>query len=199
MRYLLPVSYLGPIEYYAFLIQKKDILIESKEYFVKQSIRNRCTIYGSNGLQTLSIPKERKSSSKTIISDINISKDDKWQKHHYNAIKSAYGSSPFFEYYIDDLQTFYSEKYENLFNFNLNLTKKMLECLQIKKDIKVSLNYIKNFKGYNLRDYNFSSKKITPYPQVFEEKYGFIPHLSLLDLLFNLGPETTEYLEKLSI
>ena len=199
MRYLLPVSYLGPIEYYAFLIQKEDVLIESKEYFIKQSIRNRCQIYGSNGLQTLSIPKERKSSSKTIISDIKISNDDKWQKHHYNTIKSAYGSSPFFEYYIDDLQRFYLQKHDNLFNFNLNITKKMLEYLKVEKDIKVTLDYIRNFKGYNLRDYNFTSKKITSYPQVFEEKHGFIPHLSLLDLLFNLGPETTEYLEKLSI
>ena len=112
MNFLLPISYLGPIEYYAFLIQK-ECIIESKEHFVKQSLRNRCSIYGANGSQTLTIPKERKSSDKTLITDINISNKENWQKSHWQSIVSAYNSSPFFEYYKDELLPFYNTKHRN--------------------------------------------------------------------------------------
>ena len=199
MKYLLPISYLAPIEYYAFLLQKENIFIESKEHFVKQSIRNRCNIYGSNGMQTISIPKKRKSSSKTLISDIYISKNHNWQKEHYNAIESAYNSSPFFQYYKDGLKKFYNKKQENLFDFNFGLTKKILEFLQLEKEIKITSKYVRGVEGCDLRDYDFISSEIKEYSQVFEEKHGFIPNLSILDLLCNIGPESTEYLEKLSI
>lgn len=199
MGYLIPISYLGPIEYYAILIQKENIFIESKEHFVKQSLRNRCQIYGANGIQILSIPKQRKSSSKTLISNIQISKNHNWQKEHYNAIKSAYNSSPFFEYFKDELKEFYYCKKENLFNFNLTLTKKILEFLQVKKELQITSEFVHEFEGFDLRDYNFTSKKNEEYHQVFEEKHGFIQGLSILDLLFNIGRDSTDYLQKLPI
>jgi len=194
LNFLLPISYLGPIEYYAFLIQKKCI-IESKEHFVKQSLRNRCRIYGANGLQTLTIPKQRKSSDKTLISKTEISNNQNWQKSHWQSIVSAYNSSPFFEYYKDELEDFYTSEFHYLFNFNLQLTHKILQFLQEEKEIKITEDYQHNFKGTDLRNSKFNSLITQEYKQVFSPKNGFTPHLSILDLLFNLGPETTSYLE----
>ena len=107
---LLPTAYLAPVKYYAILLQAKNCSIEHHEHFIKQSIRNRCEIYGANGELRLTIPKERKGSSKTIISEIKISYKDDWQKLHWNAIKSAYNSSPFFEYYSNELVVFIKKK-----------------------------------------------------------------------------------------
>ena len=130
MEFLLPISYLGPVGYYSAILQSEEIFIETKEYFIKQSFRNRFTIMGSNGSQTLTIPKERKSSDKTLISDISISNQDNWQKSHWQSIVSAYGSSPFFEFYKDELLPFYNTKYNTLFHFNLKLTKTILDFIK---------------------------------------------------------------------
>jgi len=117
---LLPTAYLAPISYYAILLQHPNCSIELNEHFIKQSIRNRCDIYGANGKLRLSIPKERKGSSKTIIENLKISYKQNWQKQHWNAIESAYNSSPFFEYYKDELKPFFEEKEEYLVNINSN-------------------------------------------------------------------------------
>lgn len=199
MKYILPISYLGPIQYYAFLIQKKNVFIESQEHFVKQSIRNRCFIYGGNGKHILTVPKNRKSSSKTIISEILISNKTNWQRSHYESIKSAYNSAPFFEYYKDHFKNIYSMENNNLFNFNLKLINEILTLLEIKKYINITSHYTHNLKGLDLRNHDFNSNKLKKYPQVFENKHGFIPNLSILDLFFNIGPESTEYLKNLSI
>ena len=143
MEYLLPISYLGPVAYYSAILQSEEIFIETKEHFIKQSFRNRCTIMGANGTQTLTIPKERKSSDKTLISDINISNQDNWQKSHWQSIVSAYNSSPFFEYYKDELLPFYNTKHNTLFDFNLKLTKTILELMQVEKKL--------NFTSKNIR------------------------------------------------
>ena len=131
MKTLLPISYLGSIAYYSIIIKSHEILIEKKENFVKQSIRNRCVILGANGQQILTIPKERKSSDKTIISEIKISNKDKWQKSHWQSIVSAYNSSPFFEYYKDEIEYFYLSEFDNLFDFNFKLTKIIFDFLEI--------------------------------------------------------------------
>ena len=115
MKVLLPISYLGPASYFSVFIQSSEVFIESNEHFVKQSIRNRCSILSSNGTQLLSIPKERKSADKTLITDINISKSQNWQKLHWQALISSYNSSPFFEYYKDQLGEFY---HTNPLNFH---------------------------------------------------------------------------------
>ena len=139
MKCLLPISYLGPVAYYSAILQYEEIFIETKEHFVKQSLRNRCKIIGANGSQTLTIPKERKSSDKTLISDISISNQDNWQKSHWQSIVSAYNSSPFFEYYKDELLPFYNIKHNNLFDFNLKLTKTILELMQVEKKTTLHL------------------------------------------------------------
>tara|TARA_B100000700_G_C15004801_1_gene838008 strand:- start:948 stop:1547 length:600 start_codon:yes stop_codon:yes gene_type:complete len=199
MKCLLPVSYLGPVKYYATIIQSDEIYIETKEHFIKQSVRNRCNILGVNGCQTLTIPKVRKSSSKTLISNINISNKSNWKKSHWMSIVSAYNSSPFFEYYKDELIHLYTKEDSILFNFNLKLTKTILGFLQLNKKLILTSSFQKYFNGLDLRESKFITKNQETYQQVFLEKNCFIPNLSILDVLFNLGPETTRYLERQSI
>ena len=199
MECLLPISYLGPVAYYSAILQSEEIFIETKEHFIKQSFRNRCTIMGANGSQTLTIPKERKSSDKTLISDISISNQDNWQKSHWQSIVSAYNSSPFFEYYKDELLPFYNTKHNTLFDFNLKLSKTILGFLQVEKEFNFTSKFQKEFNGLDFRSSKFILKNQEEYQQVFCEKYSFVTNLSILDVLFNLGPETTSYLERQSI
>tara|TARA_B000000532_G_C18876653_1_gene410999 strand:+ start:2308 stop:2907 length:600 start_codon:yes stop_codon:yes gene_type:complete len=199
LKVLLPISYLGPASYFSVFIQSSEVFIESNEHFVKQSIRNRCSILSSNGTQLLSIPKERKSADKTLITDINISKSQNWQKLHWQALISSYNSSPFFEYYKDQLGEFYHTNPLNLFNFNLRLTELILSFLQTEKKIHFTSEYNRKFDGIDFRNHKFKNLEMDRYEQVFSEKIEFQSDLSVLDVLFNLGPETTSYLERQSI
>ena len=197
---LLPTAYLAPIEYYAILLQEPNCSIELHEHFVKQSIRNRCDIYGANGKLQLTIPKQRKGSSKTIIKEIQISYKQSWQKQHWTAIQSAYNSSPFFKYYQDELQSFFETEETLLVDFNQKLQKVILGLLQQEGD---NTSFTKKFqhKGSfsDFRNYTWKCKNPVAYDQVFMEKHGFIADLSIIDLLFNLGPESSDYLHKLDI
>ena len=192
---LLPVSYLAPISYYAILSQNPNCFFEFHENFVKQSIRNRSVIYGANGKLMLTIPKKReKNNLKTSINNIKISYDERWQQEHWNAIESSYNSSPFFKYYKDRIKPFFNFKEPYLITFNIKLQQTILNLLNIKVKFSSSSSYIKNGNFIDYRNNNFESKKNKLYDQVFMEKHGFIPNLSIIDLLFNLGPETSDYL-----
>ena len=191
---LLPTSYLAPIGYYAILLQNPICEIEQYEYFIKQSIRNRCNIYGANGKLTLSIPKQRKESSKTIIKDIKISYDYPWQKLHWKSITSAYRSSAYFEFYEDFFTPFYHKKEKYLLDFNLKLQKIVFNCLQLEDTSFLSSIYQKETDKIDLRNSDFKIQKQKKYQEVFENNCGFITNLSILDLLLNLGPESSEYL-----
>jgi len=197
---LLSTAYLAPIEYYAILLQETDCSIELHEHFVKQSIRNRCDIYGSNGKLQLTIPKQRKGSSKTIIKEIQISYKQDWQKQHWTAIQSAYNSSPFFEYYQDELQPFFEDEETLLVDFNHKLQEVILELLQQEEG---NTRFTKEFQheGHfsDFRNHRWKCKSPVAYDQIFMEKQCFIPNLSIIDLLFNLGPESSDYLHKLDI
>ena len=192
--FLLPTSYLAPIGYYAVLLQNANCEIEQHEHFIKQSIRNRCDIYGANGKLTLSIPIQRKSSSKTIIKDIKISYDFPWQKLHWKSITSAYRSSAYFEFYEDFFAPFYQKKEKYLLDFNLKLQKTVFKCLQLEDTAILSGSYQKETDKTDLRNSDFEIQKQEKYQEVFESNCGFIANLSILDLLFNLGPESSEYL-----
>jgi hypothetical protein len=196
---LLPTAYFGPISYYAILLQHPNCTIELHEHFVKQSIRNRCNIYGANGTLQLTIPKQRKGSNKTIIKEIQISYKQDWQKQHWTAIQSAYNSSPYFEYYKDELQPLFEEKEEYLTSFNNKLQIVLLSILQEGEKIKTTTEYLHQGDFSDLRNYNWKIEKQEKYDQVFMEKQGFIPNLSILDLLFNLGPESADYLNNVLV
>lgn len=198
-NYLLPLAYLGPIYYYAILKQKK-CLLEKNEFFIKQSIRSRCEIYNSNGRLKLSIPKKRENSSKTAVNKIKISYSQNWKKIHWNSIVSSYNSSPFFEFYKKDFLNLYlTNNEEFLFNFNVKLQLILMNILEIDKTINFTTNYNKYGSYIDLRDLNWSNIKIKKYDQVFMEKYDFQHNLSVLDLIFNLGPNSSAYLDSIVI
>jgi hypothetical protein len=196
---LLPTAYFGPISYYAILLQHSNCSIELHAHFVKQSIRNRCDIYGANGKLQLTIPKQRKGSDKTIIKEIQIPYKQNWQKQHWTAIQSAYNSSPFFEYYKDELQPFFEKEEILLIDFNHKLQTVILRLLQEERDIRTTTEYLHQGNFSDLRNHTWNLEKQKRYDQVFMEKHGFIANLSILDLLFNLGPESADYLHNLDI
>lgn len=202
-KVLLSTSYLAPIQYYTKLLNYKQVYIEIHDHFIKQTYRNRCKIYGANGLLQLSIPV-KKDQVKTKVKDILIDYDTNWQKMHWKSIESAYRSSPFFEFYEDDLKPFYTKKYKYLFDFNADIQKVILDLLEIVTNIKFTEDFIHadnhQFDDYRekihpkkqVEDPNFNIQK---YNQVFTEKHGFIENLSIIDLLFNEGPNVVNILE----
>lgn len=203
---LLSTAYLGPIQYYSKLISSDKIVLEKFEHYPKQTYRNRCIIYSANGALTLSIPICRGNELKIYTKDVRIDYSMNWQKIHFKAIESAYRCSPFYEYYMDDYVSFYEKKYEFLFDLNLEIFYKTLENLGIRKEIKETSSYINEMPDDCL-DYRYSihPKKrmladpyyVSPvYHQVFEPKHGFIGNLSIIDLIFNTGPDTLNHLKQ---
>lgn len=192
---LLPTSYLPPIDHFALLLKSDVVLIEKHEHFVKQTYRNRCDILSSNGLLSLSIPLQ-KNADKEIISEKRISYTESWQIKHWRAITSGYKNSPYFEYFEDEFRPFYFEEHEFLFEYNTELTKLILKILRQKKELQFTNEYNKTFGGIDLRS-SLNKKQGTSNPkyyQVFASKFGFTPHLSVIDLLFNTGLKSVDYL-----
>ena len=143
---LLSTTYFGPVQWYQKLNRFDTIYIERCESFVKQTYRNRCVIATTNGLQTLSIPvehtQEKGEDSSRLITDIRISNHGNWRHLHWNTLMSAYGDSPFFDYYVDDLKPFFEDRWENLFDFNMAITHKMCELLDIHPNIQFTESYV---------------------------------------------------------
>lgn len=196
---MLPTAYFGPIEYYSILLHYPQSTIEQHEHFVKQTIRNRCVIYSSNGMLTLTIPLKRNKRSKTLIKDTRISYSEKWQKQHWKTIESSYNSSPFFEYYKEYFKLYFEKKYEFLLDFNLQIQNTILEILRINHKQNLTKNYKKYTNQEDLRNYNYANKLFNEYPQVFLNRNKFISNLSIIDLLFNIGNESKLYLKNIEI
>lgn len=193
--------YLAPIEYYSKAFNAKRIIIEANDNFQKQTFRNRCNILGANGVMQLNIPIEKSLSKKCMMKDIKISDHGNWQHLHWNAIISAYNSSPFFEYYEDDFCRFYENKFTFLHDFNEELRTLIFDMLSIDVRIEYSDLYITELQNgwidnretiHPKRNSGFINR---PYWQVFKEKFNFTPNLSIIDLLFNMGNESRLYLK----
>ena len=188
---------MAPVEYYSALAKSDVVYLEQCDYYLKQTYRNRCHIAAANGIMALSIPVEKSNGAKQLTKDVRISAHNDWQIHHWRSIESAYNSTPFFEYYKDDLQPFYEKKWEFLWDFNWEIQLKMLELLdlnlkiQLTKECQPSLDVA----VLDLRE-SIHPKKATqsastkPYYQVFEQRFGFQSNLSIVDLLFNMGNES---------
>jgi hypothetical protein len=193
---LLSTAYLAPVSYYRQINSHSQVVIEKHCNYVKQTYRNRCVIATANGLQVLSIPIEKPDSLKCPTKDIRIAEHGNWQHLHWNAIVSAYNSSPFFEYYADDFLPFYEKPQKFLFDFNETLRELVCKLLDISPNINYSSVYITDTENEtdDFRETIHPKKPFTetdfkPYYQVFTEKYGFQANLSIIDLLFNMGPE----------
>ncbi|MGM9760052.1 MAG: WbqC family protein [Parabacteroides sp.] len=193
-------AYLGPIQQYTKYVRYPVIYLETCENYLKQTYRNRCTIAAANGPLSLSVPIVKPDTLKCLTKDIRISDHGNWRHLHWNALCSAYNMSPFFEYYEEDFAPFYERKYTFLFDFNEELRAMICRLLDIEPDIRPTEQYrdeVPNDFRAGIRprqplpDPDFIPR---PYYQVFQEKFGFLPNLSIVDLLFNMGPESVLYL-----
>ena len=200
MKILLPIFYLPPVSWFAvFLKEENEIVLEQYENFPKQTYRNRTNIYGANGRLSLIIPINH--SGERVMKEIKVSHRENWQKLHWKSIKTAYQSSPYFEFYEDRLQKIFEFESDSLIQFNLNALKIVLDILKTEKAYSLNIEYVKIPLEENYRE-KFSAKKeseieVEEYYQTFTDKMGFMKDLSILDLICNKGPETLTYLKNI--
>lgn len=202
IKALLTSTYFGPVQWYQKLNRYTDCLIECHDSYLKQTYRNRCLIATANGIQALSVPIEKYDGQKCEMKDIRISDHGNWRHLHWNALMSAYGESPFFEFYADELHPFFEKKWDFLLDFNMEITQKMCNLIDIHphisftKEYDTSMKEIKDFRElirpkHSLDDNDFTE---IPYYQVYKQKFGFQKNLSILDLLLNEGNESIYFL-----
>lgn len=184
-----PTAYFGNIEYFRELVEAKNPVLETKEHFVKQTLRTRCDILTANGVHQLTIPVIRHNGSKTPIDEVVISYQNDWRKVHWKAIESAYSSSPFFEYYGIEVEEMVNQNESNLLKFNQGITERIFSWLDLDLELNYSDRYIDSEIIVDQRSNDFSVfKQMKPYKQVFAKEKEFFPNLSILDLIFCEGP-----------
>jgi len=199
MTLLISTAYLPSISYITSCLQSEELLIEQFETYPKQTSRNHCFIYGPNGVQKLSIPI-KKYGNHTLTKDIRISISTQWKRYQWRSIETAYNNSPFFLYYKDELEKVFERSSEFLIELNTQLLETIFRMLRITKKISFTPEFLKNPDGIEDQRESSKNKEITdhvsfpPYTQVFAGTHGFVPNLSIIDLIFNLGPDATEFL-----
>ena len=204
---ILPLTYFGPVQYYSKFFFGESPVIEQYDNYNKQSFRNRCVILGANGPIPLVIPVKKNRTEKTLVKDILIDYDTNWRKLHWRGIVSSYSSSPYFEYYRDSIEPFYTKSYNFLSDYCFEITLLILKLINIESYPALTTGYV--FAGdvridYDFRDVIHPKKDVNvdrtyipqTYRQVFSERFGFFQNLSIIDLLFNLGPESPGLLKR---
>jgi hypothetical protein len=197
---IFPLFYHPPVEYFTRLIAfQDDILLEQQENFPKQTFRNRASIHSPNGRLDLIVPVVKGANVHTAVKDVRISNDFKWQRQHLMSLQTCYRSSAYFEFYEDELMPFYENKWDFLFDYNQEILQFILKALKL----RISYTFTDEYEPVYASREDFresihpkrsASVKFKPYFQVFEERNGFLENLSILDLLFNQGPQSNKYL-----
>tara|TARA_B100001939_G_scaffold326473_1_gene320000 strand:- start:527 stop:1123 length:597 start_codon:yes stop_codon:yes gene_type:complete len=191
-------AYLPSIRYMAWMAAQNEVAFVKTNNYQKQTYRNRTEIYGPNGKLKLTIPILHKKNQKhQLDSEVEIFQESSWQKNHWKSLESSYRSSPFFEFYEDDLYPFFHQRQRRLMDLNISLIKKIFSLIDIEIVIK---NTKEIYEFRELLDAKKNSVYKTPiYNQVFNSKHGYINNLSILDLIFNLGPDSNFYLKKIQL
>ena len=200
MKIVLHPTYFPNIAHFVAMVNAEEVILEMEDNFLKQTYRNRTYIYGANGKLGLNIPVIHSQKNRQKYKDVKIYNHDNWQSLHWKSILSAYRTSPFFEYYEDELQPLFMKNAGFILDHNLNCLETICDCLQLElnysktdtfeKTLKDKTDYRQLVNAKKEPNYNFEK-----YTQVFSAKHGFIPNLSILDLLFNEGPNAVNYLE----
>lgn len=196
------LHYLPSIAVFRHFKTADAIYLEAHEHYQKRSYRNRAHIVGANGMQRLSIPLKKGKNQQQAIQDVQIAYHESWHKQHWQSIISAYGNAPFFPFYADDLALIYKQEYDKLWDLNYAILQLVFRLLTWDKPIQLTSEYHPSYPDKisdirNLiRPNNTIVDKFPPYPQVFTERHGFLPNLSILDLLFCQGPQANLYLSQ---
>lgn len=194
-------SYFAPISQYVALTKKDSFVFEVEDNFQKQTYRNRCYIYASLGKLQMNVPiiRTHNSVNKQKTKDTKVDNDYAWQKRQLKTLQAAYRSSPYYEFYEDDIMPIFENKQHFLQDLNILTHEFIMDALQENIPFTKTTEYLKE---PSLKDARFLANpklnepfNFKPYTQVFDDKYGFIPNLSILDLLFMEGPNTISYLE----
>lgn len=193
-------AYLAPVQYYAKLYACRKAFVEQYDHYMKQTYRNRCVIAAADGPLTLSVPTEKPASLKCLMKDIRLSDHGNWRHLHWTALESAYRNTPFFEYYQDDFRPFYAKRYAFLYDFNEELCNLVCRLIDLHPCMERTFSYtaVPDGEACDFRERIHPKRNwreddtfvAVPYYQVFAERYGFLPNLSIVDLLFNMGPES---------
>lgn len=196
---ILPAFYLPPVPYFAAIqAVTLPIRLERHEHYPKQTYRTRASVYSANGKLDLIVPVQRGRDGHTPMADVRISYEWDWQRLHWTSLQTAYRSSAYFEYYEDDFAPFYQQRYEWLFDYNEAQLELLLRLLKIERQVTHTESYREDYAPERDFRQSIHPKKQPapgkPYYQVFENKHGFIPGLSIVDLLFNHGPQSKAYL-----
>lgn len=199
-------NYGSPIAQYAAIAQGETLLFEAQDNYQKQTYRNRMKIATSSGILQLTIPILHNKDSQERQKSFAVRLENKfhWQRDHWRSLKVAYQTSPYFEYYEDALEPLYHTTYSTLIDFNMALHHLIMDCLQLEKDIKHTTIFEKapelvaDFRSLTLAK-KMPEFELPPYHQLFHDKHGYLPNLTVLDLLFNEGPNAVTYLENIQL
>ncbi|MEM9546626.1 MAG: WbqC family protein [Bacteroidota bacterium] len=198
---IIKTEYLPPVSTFWALANSDKVLLEVKENYQKKSTRNRARIQGVNKIEVLSVPLKRGKNSKMPIENVQVSYDDNWPGKHLHSIRSAYGNSPYFDFYFESIETIIRTEYDTLLELNNTLLNLFLESLTLSTDIQNTTAFKSEYEinDCDLRFVKYNDPILpnyTPkkYNQVFEEKHGFVPNLSILDLIMCKGPESILYI-----
>ena len=198
-KILVSTAYLPPVEYFSVISRADEIFVEREENYLKQTYRNRCYILSAHGIQLLSVPVYLGSLHKTQLKEIRIDDSKRWQQVHLRAMTASYKASPYFEFYFENIEKIISKNHDFLLDLNMELMESVLEILKIKKTISYTTNFeppgnMENDFRYKITPKEESHFAVKEYSQVFNKDKCFTQGLSIVDLVFNMGPDSVDFL-----